>query len=594
MHRARNIRPFLSESRPDLVAQIDQLSAATMQLSAAEREGRLREASAKIVGWLCSRCGARWEQPVFARTRKYSGTFCHECNIRASRTRDKPTLDATHPELCCDWPKDEVLRPQYYVADSHMKARWICHRCGHEWRAVIQNRTRNKAGCPECMRGYRSSRLETRIYVEVKAIFGESVRWRDRKALDGMELDVYVPSHRFAVEHDGGYYHAQDSSNRKDEERDRAAVDRGIQLFRVRDDRLHELSGSHAVVWFRNGEPHLGIVKRLLRVVQQTVRLTAEESSAISGYIEGGRYLDSAAYDALEASFPSPPPGERLTDHFPDIAAEWSPKNHRQPHEVSVASNKRVIWQCKRVSYHEYRTSVGNRTSGGTGCPFCAGKRIHEQESIAVTHPEVAKHLEDQSFATKLGRRSQKPVGWLVCSNPDHRFSTTVATRIKQHRRRPDRCPRCFDEELVECFVRYHLGQCIQQDIASQMGISRELVSLIKRGLKRPDIYNAVAERLKLLRQADDGASVLPATSRRGGSLHYRTRHSDEVVQDAIRRVLSGSATQTEVATELGVNIQLVHSWVTGRSRGSNLESVQAELNRVSPGLAPRPDPRSH
>jgi len=61
----------------------------------------------------------------------------------------------------------------------------------------------------------------------------------------------------------------------------------------------------------------------------------------------------------------------------PDLAAEWhTDKNHPlTPEDVVPGSHKKVWWQCK--DGHEWEATIANR-SNGRGCPYCAGKKVGE------------------------------------------------------------------------------------------------------------------------------------------------------------------------------------------------------------------------
>ncbi|MCH7923048.1 MAG: hypothetical protein IH975_08455, partial [Nitrospinae bacterium] len=62
------------------------------------------------------------------------------------------SLAYLHPQLAKEWHKERnaPLTPYLFTPGSPMKVWWVCDK-GHEWRAPILNRTRQKGtGCPEC------------------------------------------------------------------------------------------------------------------------------------------------------------------------------------------------------------------------------------------------------------------------------------------------------------------------------------------------------------------------------------------------------------------------------------------------------------
>ena len=96
-------------------------------------------------------------------------------------------------------------------------------------------------GCPKC--GNYESKGETEIYEFVKSLVGDDgVRRRYRGEIGGRnELDIYIPSKKFAIEYDGLRWHSEpikDSSYHltKTEE----CNNRGIRLFHVFEDEWTE------------------------------------------------------------------------------------------------------------------------------------------------------------------------------------------------------------------------------------------------------------------------------------------------------------------------------------------------------------------
>ena len=89
-----------------------------------------------------------WETRLTDRI--YHGSFCpfHMGN----RVHPSESLAFYFPDLALEWDPvknskhaDEVTRASGY--DAH----WICE-FGHEWQAVVYQRTLSKTGCPECVR----------------------------------------------------------------------------------------------------------------------------------------------------------------------------------------------------------------------------------------------------------------------------------------------------------------------------------------------------------------------------------------------------------------------------------------------------------
>ena len=53
------------------------------------------------------------------------------------------------PELVAQWARSNSISPDKVSCGSHLKVRWVCAK-GHEWEAVVKNRTLLGSGCPYC------------------------------------------------------------------------------------------------------------------------------------------------------------------------------------------------------------------------------------------------------------------------------------------------------------------------------------------------------------------------------------------------------------------------------------------------------------
>jgi hypothetical protein len=63
----------------------------------------------------------------------------------------------------------------------------------------------------------------------------------------------------------------------------------------------------------------------------------------------------------------------------PKLASEWHQVKNGdlKPEDFTPKSGKKVWWKCSRGNDHEWEAIISNRGKDkGTGCPFCAGKRI--------------------------------------------------------------------------------------------------------------------------------------------------------------------------------------------------------------------------
>ena len=84
-------------------------------------------------------------------------------------------------------------------------------------------------------------------------------------------------------------------------------------------------------------------------------------------------------------------PGENdLASLFPKFAVQWHREKNGalRPEQVTPNSNRRVWWRCSLG--HEWQAVVAARTSNGSGCPYCAGRKVLTGfNDLASRHPEL-------------------------------------------------------------------------------------------------------------------------------------------------------------------------------------------------------------
>lgn len=138
----------------------------------------------------------------------------------------------------------------------------------------------------------------------------------------------------------------------------------------------------------------------------------------------------------------------------PDIAAQWYTERNGdlRPDDIDAGSKKKVWWQCPEGSDHEWEATIGSRTGPSRKgyCPFCSGRKVSSDNSLAITHPELAAEW----HPTKNGRLTPKDVRlgtkrevWWQCPKvADHEYPMPVQSRTAK--RYPQGCPYCSRRKL--------------------------------------------------------------------------------------------------------------------------------------------------
>ena len=111
--------------------------------------------SNKKVWWKCSH-GHEWQAVICYRNKGIGCPYCAGQKV----LKGYNDLQTINPVLATEWhyEKNNDLRPTDVTANSGQKVWWKCKK-GHEWQAVIQNRT-NGRGCPYCYKEKRKRKIE--------------------------------------------------------------------------------------------------------------------------------------------------------------------------------------------------------------------------------------------------------------------------------------------------------------------------------------------------------------------------------------------------------------------------------------------------
>lgn len=97
------------------------------------------------VWWKCDE-GHEWQAAIYSRNTGYGCPYCTGRNA----VKGKNDLATLNPKLASEWnyKRNGDSKPEDFATGSHKKVWWKCEK-GHEWQAIINNRTKG-TGCPYC------------------------------------------------------------------------------------------------------------------------------------------------------------------------------------------------------------------------------------------------------------------------------------------------------------------------------------------------------------------------------------------------------------------------------------------------------------
>ncbi len=129
---------------------------------------------------------------------------------------------------------------------------------------------------------------------------------------------------------------------------------------------------------------------------------------------------------------------------YPKIAKQWHRKKNGKlkPENISPHSAKKVWWKCEKGDDHEWKTPIANRTSGGSGCPYCSGRIGSDKRNLLTLYPKIAKQWHRKKNGKlkpeNMSPHSAKKVWWKCEKGDDHEWEATIGSRTKG-----SNCPFC-------------------------------------------------------------------------------------------------------------------------------------------------------
>ena len=407
--------------------------------------------------WRCGKCGNSW----FATIASQNDVKEHGCPYCSGRLviKGKTDLLTLFPDIAQEWnyEKNGDLKPDDISAKSGTKVWWKCPE-GHEWKASAGNRTHNNSGCPRCNIEKVNSFCEQAVFYYVRKRFPDAING-DQSL--GIELDIFIPSIKTAIEYDGEAWHHSERRMQNDAKKNSICKESGIRLIRIREPRLSEID-------------NCTIIHRFDSTSSESLNQAIKELLNLLGVSEPNIDIDSESGFILE-QFSSKKYTNSLAYCNPDIAAEWHPtKNGNMTPEKISKGSRRIVWWLGKCG-HEWPAKVGERTRPITmrkngrinkprGCPYCSGKRILVGfNDLQTRYPDIAIEWHPMKNGdlkpTDVTPGSHTRVWWL--GKCGHEWQASPNKRCGGNRN----CPICFKEK------RSHAVMCIETGKIYDSGI---------------------------------------------------------------------------------------------------------------------------
>ena len=418
------------------------------------------------VWWRCKK-GHEWQAEVRLRV---AGNGCPYCGGRAVLSGEND-LAVLYPELASQWhpTKNGSLTPQDIRPGTKKKVWWRCEK-GHEWQATVASRVKG-TGCPYCagklvMEG--TSDLASR-YPDLAA------EWHPTK--NGMLRPnmVTTQSNRVVWWQDnlGHEWRAKVASrvdgsacpfcsNKKLLSGFNDLQTRYPEIAKEWDSKKNGITPDQVMptkrkVWWRCPNGH-----------EYQSQISARAYQNIGCPVCAGKTIIAGVND--------------LATLYPNLAKEWHPTKNGalKTTMVAGASNRSVWWQDEFG--HEWKAMISDRSSGGSGCPYCAGKKVlvgfndlasQEPKIAAEWHPTLNGTRTPEMFTCGSNQKI-----WWQCSE-GHVWQAPIGRRYYLH----SGCPVCNGNVSKKKLERYkRMMQKSQDELERKM---RDQSDTLKKGCQK-------------------------------------------------------------------------------------------------------------
>ena len=347
-----------------------------------------RPLSNESVYWICSKCGYHFKAKINNRTLRKSCAAC-KGKVVVKGIND---LATTHPKLAAEWhpTKNGDLRPTDVSYGMATQIWWVCSE-GHEYKATLLHRS-SGTNCPKCNSGRQTSFAEQAVFYYVRKVFPRAISRYKEIFSNGMELDIFIPSIKLAIEYDGEAWHKADKLNRE-KRKYQICQKHGIKLLRLKEKSSEtDRYTADSVLSIRGNMYEHNQLAKVIRFLLDKIDPETNMWTRKTPFFHSKVDINIDRDEAEIRSYMTRLKNGSFAEKYPDLAIEWHPSKNGNlsPDKVKPQSDIKVWWKCPACS-HEYYGTVGHRVSG-TGCPKCGimKSKQSKQKRVSMLDPNTS------------------------------------------------------------------------------------------------------------------------------------------------------------------------------------------------------------
>lgn len=319
---------------------------------------QITRGSNKKVWWQCIRDKSHeWIASPKQRVNNNTCPFCE-------------SLEVKYPSIAKQWhpTKNNDLKPSSIASTSHLKVWWKCDKgTDHVWLSAPNTRVFSKSGCPVCS-GYKVVKSNSLSITHPEL----SSQWDYSKNKSLSPEQVHAGSHKKV------WWRCPEGNDHEWQSVIKSRAKQGIGCP-VCSGRKVSISNSLAT-----REP---VVASLWHPTLNTInpfQVTPYSSQLVWWKCPEGEdhEWESTVANLVNGSSCPVCMNRKITKNnnlfalFPNLKVEWNfqKNNGVEPTLISSGSKLKVWWTCKRDAEHIWFSSIHDRTSKESGCPYCSIK----------------------------------------------------------------------------------------------------------------------------------------------------------------------------------------------------------------------------
>lgn len=403
----------------------------------------------------------------------------------------------------------DYIKPKSKAHEKKWKCQCICGRT----KDVLESNLKSlkSTSCGFCKN--RISIPEKMIYYYLKKYFDDICENFRPNWLNGMEIDIYLPSLNVGIEYDGERWH---KDIEKDIEKDNVLKKQGIFLIRVREPKCPRLTSSSINIITpkptTNATHMTEPIRQIIEILNSTfgLKIDADVNCLRDNANVCKTIVGTMGENSLQSS-------------FPEIAKEWDyeKNNPLTPDKVSAHKGTKAWWICSKG--HSYAAVIASRTGKDhTGCPICSGKgsavncngKYLGTRSLQLIRPDIAMEfdvIKNGFTANDIAVSSNKKVWW-KCPKCENEWQAKVNNRTSSLHTGCPKCARLENKQGIK-----HTKNLIEKN-GSLLDVEPELC--MEWDYFRNDIKPSECTRgssLKVWWKCPRGHSYMAAISKRTG-----------------------------------------------------------------------------